>query len=77
MAMYFEYKGWEYAGFLVTEKTENHEKNDNDNVNVYHSMSFNKDDGIILALGKVAFNEVYPMIKGRLDMSQVLLPQLK
>lgn len=75
MAVYFEYKGWEYAGFLVTEKTEKNEKNDN--VYVYHSMNFNKDDGIILALGEKAFSDVYPMIEGKLDVSQLLLPKLK
>lgn len=75
MAVYFDYKGWKYEGFLVTKKNENEEKDNN--VFTYNNTMFHKEDGIILALGKRAFIEVYPMIKSKLNMEQLLLPQIK
>ncbi|MCM1047755.1 MAG: rhamnan synthesis F family protein [Clostridiales bacterium] len=72
MAGYFSYKGWKYEGFLVMKKTEI-----DDNVFEYENVIFDKQDGIILALGKKAFDEVYPIIRKKINASQLLLGQRK
>lgn len=72
LAMYFQYRGWSYEGFLVTRETDKRR-----GVFVYKDMEFFLHDGIILALGKEAFNEVYPTIKGDLDITQLLLPEYR
>lgn len=66
LARYFEYKKWHYDGFIVTEKTD-----DNTNVFIFKEMQINLNDGIILALGKIAFQEVYPIINKKLDDKQL------
>lgn len=75
MSVYFRYKSWKYEGFLVTEKTEN--DNADDKVFVYDDINIHEDDGIILALGEIAFKEVYPIIKSKLNRSQLLLPYME
>ena len=37
-------------------------------------MKFSRDDGIILALGRKAYQEVFPVVKKDLQMSQLFLP---
>lgn len=71
IAQYFEYKNWKYDGFIVTENKEN-----NENLLVYHRMRFNLNDGIILALGKLAFQEVYSVVKKDLDEKQLYYPRV-
>lgn len=66
IARYLEYKGIKYEGFIVSEKEE-----DNKNVFVYRNMTFYEEDGIILALGKKAFNEVYPIVRENLGKAQL------
>ncbi len=69
MALYFGYKGWKYEGFLVTVKTE-----DREDIFAFDDINIGAEDGIILALGKKAFCEVYPYIRNSLLQSQLLLP---
>lgn len=73
MAEYFVYRGWKYEGFLVTEKIGNNENEEY--VFIYDNITFDVSDGIILALGKRAFSEVYPNVQKKLDISQLLLPK--
>lgn len=69
LAEFFDYKGWNYEGFLVSEKFESET-----DVFIYHNTEFFLDDGIILALGRKACQEVYLMVKNNLDKSQLFLP---
>lgn len=69
MALYFGYRGWKYEGFLVTEKTE-----DRKDIFAYEDISIDAEDGVIIALGKKAFDEVYPYVRKSLAESQLLLP---
>ena len=69
LAEFFDYKGWNFEGFLVSEKSE--QKKD---VFCYYNMKFSRDDGIILALGRKAYQEVFPVVKKDLQMSQLFLP---
>lgn len=66
IARYFEYKNWKYDGFIVSENKEN-----NENLLIYQEMKFDTEDGVILALGKSAFQEVYPIVKKDLDEKQI------
>lgn len=70
--MYFRYKNWKYRGFLVTQKNEN-----DDNVYAYDEIELYEDDGVILALGKKALEEVYPIISRHLKISQLLMPEFR
>lgn len=70
--MYFRYKGWKHRGFLVTKKNETDNK-----VFAYDEIEFYEDDGVILALGKKALGEVYPIISRHLKISQLLRPVFK
>lgn len=69
LAEFFDYKGWNYEGFLVSEKSEQET-----DVFIYRNMEFSINDGIILALGRKAYQEVYPMVKKDLGISQLFLP---
>ena len=66
---YFKYKGWRYEGFIVTELN-----GENQNIYKYNNMKFCITDGIILALGRTAFSEVYPVVKQDLMESQLFIP---
>lgn len=70
LRVYLEYRKWKYEGFIVSEKKENEE-----GVVEYKDMKFEKTDGIILALGRKALREVYPMIKVNVSVEQLLLPK--
>lgn len=69
MALYFDYRDWKYEGFLVTKKTE-----DREDIFAYEDISIDAEDGVIVALGKKAFCEVYPYVRKSLAESQLLLP---
>ena len=69
LAEFLDYKGWNYEGFLVSEKTDQEP-----DVFVYHDIKFSKDDGIIVALGEKAYKEVYPVVKRDLAINQLFLP---
>lgn len=66
MAAFFEYRGWKYEGFLVTDKGKEEEA-----VKVYREVSLEDQDGIVLALGRRAFGEVYPIVKKDLQPQQI------
>lgn len=66
---YFFIKDWKIAGFVVSEKTESQE-----NIICYFDLHLDEQDGIILALGKKAFDEVYPIVSERYNKEQLLLP---
>lgn len=70
LAIYFEYRGWNYEGFIVSER-------ENENAGIYtcKDIQFDCRDGIILALGRIAFRQVYPVLKSELEFNQLLLPQ--
>lgn len=68
VAAYFEYRGWKYEGFLVSVKNEQAME-----VFAYHDMEFAIDDGIILALGKKAYEEVFSVVEEELAASQLFL----
>lgn len=70
LARYFECKDWRYDGFIVSEKNE-----DNVGLFAFDAMEFDSECGIILALGEKAFYEVYPMVKEKLNDSQLCYPQ--
>lgn len=70
LARYFEYKGWKYEGFIVTECREKQ-----DGVFVYGDLDLDSEDGVVLALGKEAFQEVYPMIRRKLDEERLCYPE--
>lgn len=70
MELYFEYKGWKYKGFIISEKEEKDNK-----IFAFRDIKFNKEDGIILALGRKTLKEVYLKIRNYLDKSQLLFPE--
>lgn len=70
ISAYFAFKGWKHDGFIVSEN-----KEDNVRLRVYEEMEFDTEDGIILALGKVSFNEVYPIVKKDLNRKQLFYPK--
>lgn len=71
IAEYFEYKGWINSGFIISDN----QLNNNENVSKFNQVKFESQDGIILAVGKKAFCEIYPEIKEKLIPSQMLLLQ--
>lgn len=72
---FFDYKHFHFEGFIVTklETDRNYEVSTKE----FNEIDFFETDGIILALGKVALNEVLK-IKEVLDLkSQLLIPKYK
>lgn len=69
IADFFKYRGWKYEGFLVSEKSDRETE-----TLTYRDVEFTIDDGIILALNRKAYQEVYPVVKNDLDISQLFLP---
>jgi len=67
---FFEYKKWAYAGVIVTSR-----EKDDEGVYVYHEMHFEGDDYIFLALGKKAFEEVYPIVKRDFESEKIFCPE--
>ena len=70
ISAYFAYRGWKHDGFIVSENKEN-----NVRLRIYEEMEFDTEDGIILALGKSSFNEVYPIVKKDLNCKQLFCPE--
>ncbi len=69
VASYFEYRKWQYEGFIVSEKS-----SEEPNIFCYKEIEFRADDGIVLALGQKAFSEVYPQVKQSFCESQMFAP---
>lgn len=59
IAEYFACKGWIFDGFIVSEN----QSNEDENVYKFNQIKLERKDGIILALGKNAFKDVYPNVK--------------
>ncbi len=70
MKRYFKYRNWKFECFLTSENV-----NGTQNCRRYAEIDFALGDGIILALGKTACGEVYPMIAEKMDSSQLFLLQ--
>ena len=69
VAAYFDYRNWIYEGFIVSEKHD-----DDPQIFCYSNVKFECTDGIILALGQKALNEVYPKVSQNLEPGQLFLP---
>lgn len=68
MEKYFQYRNWKFEKFLVSQKIGNL-----DDCMSYDEVKFNKDDGVILALGKISFGQVYPIISNIVNKEQLFL----
>lgn len=66
---YFEFRGWTIKKFIVTQK----DINDNSKVISINELSINGNMGIILALGKLNTEQVYPMLSKLLSVEQILV----
>ncbi len=70
LARYFGYRGWDMAGFLVTEN-----EGEEQGVLIYGRVELEEGDGVVLALGEKALGEVYPMIRQQLTEGQLYCPE--
>jgi rhamnosyltransferase len=64
---YFKYKGWRYEGIIVSVKDIR-----SSDVYTYDEVQFKENDGIVLALGKNAYQEVYSKIGSDFTKNQIL-----
>ncbi len=69
LGQYFRYKKWTCNGYLVSGAGDGQAE-----VYTYKNMRFQDKDGVILALGRKAFGEVYPVVSINLGPEQLLLP---
>lgn len=69
MKRYFQYRRWNFECFLVSDHADKTQ-----NCNNYKDIKITQDDGIILALGRRAFYEVYPVIRCGVDETQLMIP---
>lgn len=68
VAMYFAYKGWNFAGFLVTRATENEEVS-------FEQADIEENDGILVAVGtKEMCREISEYLKDKCKKEQLLFP---
>lgn len=73
IAEYLEYKKLRYEGFIVSKIEDSETKKGC--IREFKSLKREKDMGIILALGKNSFEEVYPIIRDNYNKSQLLLQE--
>jgi rhamnosyltransferase len=73
IAEYFEIKGWNYNGFIVTKINLDDEKN----VFSINDVHLRSGDGIICAVSEKYIAEVYSILKDKLLCSQILMPQYR
>lgn len=66
---YFQYKKWINSGFIISENQPVY----NENVYVYSDMKFEKEDGIIIAMGKKYAVAVYEKIRREFLDSQLMM----
>ncbi|MBD5509229.1 MAG: hypothetical protein HDR05_14655 [Lachnospiraceae bacterium] len=71
MESLFVYKGWEVSGFIDSNVTKQ-----NQYVRKLEDVQMSCDDGLVVALGKKSFLEVYPQLKGIFEENQLLLPNI-
>ena len=67
---FFEYKGWKFEKYIVTENTCGFL----DTIN-YRDVKFGNADGVILALGEENLNQVYKVVINDLSESQMFVPK--
>ena len=70
VTLYFDYKGWKFEKYIVTRKKENEP-----DIISFHELNLKGNEGIILALGKKALEEVYPMLKNEVNKANLFVPQ--
>ena len=69
MKRYFQYRKWKFGCFLVSDHAD-----ESQNCKNFRDVIITKDVGIILALGRKTFYEVYPIIRCQVDETQLMLP---
>lgn len=69
MQRYFQYRGWEFACFLVSQNADEFE-----NCKNFKDAHITPTDGIIFALGRKAFYEVYPVVRQKVGEAQLMIP---
>ncbi len=67
---YFEYQKWNVEKFVVSEQ-----ECKSDKVIKFSELDLESNDGLILALGRKALGEVYPVISQKYKRGQLLLPE--
>ncbi len=72
MESLFAYKGWAIAGMIDSD-----EAKQNRFVRKLQDVQPEPEDGMVVALGKESFWEVYPQLKGIFKEDQLLLPNFK
>lgn len=73
LEVYFEYREWNFEGFLVS----NLKEDTVENISIYDKNNIQKLDGIILALGKKHIEEVIDMLQIDLLEYQLFIPKYK
>lgn len=69
VAAYFKWKGWDFAGFLVTRR------GDEADVTEFDSAEITDEDGIIIAVGKKKIiQEIYKVILRKCGDNQIFMP---
>ncbi|MFV0464522.1 MAG: rhamnan synthesis F family protein [Lachnospiraceae bacterium] len=69
VAAYFHFKGWTFENVLVSKK-----QIDSEDVICFSDLKLSDGDGIILALGRQAFLQVYPTLQNEVNSDQLFLP---
>lgn len=69
---YFAYRGWEFRCFIISD---NQELKDAKDVKKLSMVSFQSDDGVIIAVGKKLYKEIRREIGAVLDKKQILFPE--
>lgn len=70
LAVYFEYMGWRFAGFLVTDKRQQSET-----CQAFDEIEISKNDGIIIAVGrKHICLEILSIVEKRCRKDQIFYP---
>lgn len=72
MESLFAYKGWAIAGMIDSDGAKQ-----NRFVRKLQDVKPEPEDGMVVALGKESFWEVYPQLKAILKEDQLLLPNFK
>ncbi len=69
MRRYFQYRRWNFECFLISDQAD-----ESQNCKNFRDVNVTSGDGIILALGRKAFYEVYPAIRYKVDETQLMIP---
>lgn len=66
---YFQYRNWNFKAFVVS-------KPETDREIAFESFSMNRNDGLIVALGKIALDEMEAAIQRKFYKEQLLFPAI-